>query len=121
MSEEDDILAFLDEGDAQLIEQMEEPADAKRMPALTSRRYHYALDESEWTALDLKQGTILDGVIYKRGGEAVDIDNEKVMFTVPEEGHDRILEDIMEAIAEQLDEITGRKMEKAGAEAWGMF
>ena len=118
MGDEDAILAFLDDGDKELIEGV-----VNRLEAVVSATsYTLALPAADAEVVTEKgKWEHLEGVLYRR--RCSDVSHEKaegiLMFEIGM-GNANV-DDVVQAISEELDEITGRKMEAAGAEAWGMF
>jgi hypothetical protein len=63
----------------------------------------------------------IEGVLYRRGCERVRFEhNDTVIFLIHESDGVKI-EDVVAALQEELDDITGRKLEKDAGEVWGMF
>jgi len=111
MAEEDEILAELAEAEPQGL-----------AAVLESRTYTLKLTEPDSEVMGQKgRWEHLEGVLYRRKCHSVGhcpVDGT-LHFSIDVGGPN--VEDVVQAIAEELDEITGRKMEQANGETWGMF
>lgn len=111
---EDDILAAIVNA---------EVTPPQRIEAVVSATaYTIALPKEDADAVQEKgKWDHLEGVLYRRRCHSVSHDPSDglLMFSI---GVDEAnIDDVVAAIVEELDEITGRKMEEAGGETWGMF
>lgn len=119
MTEDDTIIAFLEEGDKELIEAEAKP---KLEAVVSATRYTLAIPKADLEFLkEKRQWQHLEGVLYRRGCNSVSHDaSEGILVFWISVGNANI-DAVVQAIAEELDEITGRKMEEAGGDTWGMF
>jgi hypothetical protein len=114
--DEDEILKALNEGEA------EQP---RLQAVVTATEYEVRLSQADADALDElghEAWHKLENSLYRRGVYHVcigeDGDAYHLCFTLRTKGN---LDYILDSIQEEIDELTGRKMEQAGAELWGMF
>lgn len=106
---------------AALVEQ--EVAPPQRIKAVVSATaYIIALPKEDTEVLQQKgRWEHLEGVLYRRRCHSVNHDPDEGLLTFSIGVGEANIDDVVSAIVEELDEITGRKMEEAGGETWGMF
>lgn len=114
---EDDILAAIED----------EAPQPTISAILVERTYEIVFSREDFEFLEAApddKATSFINSFYRRGCHNVHMDWEAgvlhVSLDVGSDGTDK-LEHILQSAQEELDDITGRKMEQAGAEAWGMF
>lgn len=111
MSEEDEILADLAEDPTPKLEAV-----------VSAIQYTVALTEEDAQEVNrLEKWGHLEGVLWRRRCHGVQSLGDEGVLTFSIGTGEANIDDVMQTIAEELDEITGRKMEREGADAWGLF
>lgn len=112
IEEFDDLLESLLDG--------EFPEPPRLEAVVSAREYSVAIPEEDAAIIKEKdKWDHLQGVLHRRGCNRVQVEDYTMIFWLCATG--ATIEEVMAALTEELDDITGRKMEEAGAEAWGMF
>lgn len=100
----------------------ESPAANTLVPVVSATEYTVAIPDEDANAItEADKWEHLEGFLYRRKCFRVQTERSEGVVTFAIGVGDTTLEAAMQALQEEIDEITGRNVvEKAGA-AWGMF